>query len=724
MYAGIGKKHLMPVCAAAVLLLAACAVTAVHTGMAPPPGALALAVLGVWLPGRVLAVSAGARALGLTWTASCVFGLGLFAVCAALGSALRWHWLPWLPAVFGLAGASLFWKKGRRPRPPFASRATVWLCAGALALMAFYCLACAPRFAHAAAAGGVASPNHDFLWNVGNAKSFLLGFPPQDLRFAGYTLTYHYLSELLCAGLAMATGADCYAVQGALLPLLGIAFTAGALWELGGVLYRGDKKKAAALPALTSLFGSASLWKATAGGDRFFNQSAYHVLTNLNGMGFALGLAAAFLAAASSLFAADGAGESGAADGPMPQGKAPDAAHPVRLWALGGVSFALLCFAKGPVAGVAVLALVCAAIVRFFGALRAGRARRAVPVLAGSALLLIAFGALYAGFFSAGAGTSVRFDPLGTLEATYFSNVVALVRAQAPALLWLAAPLLALAHAVCFAPAAVPLALAGGVADLRRVLRLPGEKLLLYAGFLGGFLAFFLFKHEAASQMYFAFFGLLCANALAIENASGLAARCRQSGRRAARLCAVPLAALALAGLLTTGFSAAALLEAAAPVYDRLFVEDGRDLPLTADEERAMAWLAENTPETALLATNRSHTGLALEGLSNVYSGLSGRRFYMESFKYARTNLGVPEGEIARRVGAMKALFGADIAPKDAAALCRAEGIDYVVYSRQAARRAWDITERPAAGIFAGEGAPEGFSLVFENDDVAVYRVL
>ena len=137
-----------------------------------------------------------------------------------------------------------------------------------------------------------------------------------------------------------------------------------------------------------------------------------------------------------------------------------------------------------------------------------------------------------------------------------------------------------------------------------------------------------------------------------------------------------------------------------------------------------MAWLAENTPETSLLATNRSHTGLALEGLSNVYSGLSGRRFYMESFKYARTNLGVPEGEIARRVGAMKALFGADIAPKDAAALCRDAGIDYVVYSRQAARRAWDITEQPAAGIFAGDGAPDGFALVFENDDVAVYRVL
>lgn len=723
MRAGQREKTLLPALAAAVLLCAACAAMAVSAGLCLPPLALALAVLGVLLPGSVLARWSGAHASGLTWTASCVFGLVLFAVCAALGSASGLHGLVWLPAAFGAAGAAPLLKRGWKNRPRAVSRAAAWLCAGALALAAFYCLACAPRFARASFAGGAVMPEHDFLWNVGNAKSFLLGFPPRDLRFSGYPLTYHYLSELLCAGLAMGTGADCYDVQGALLPLLGIAFTVGALWELGGALYRGSRKKSAALLALTFLFGSASLWKATAGGDRFFNQSVYHVLTNINGMGFALGLAAAFLAAAARLFGADGVSPGGAPDEILPE-QATGIRRPVWLWALCGASFALLCFAKGPIAGVAALAFLCAAAVRFLGAARAGQARRAAPVLAFAAALLTAFGALYTGFFSAGAGTSVRFDPLGTLEATYFSNVVALVRQTRPGLLGPAGVLLALVHAVCFAPAAVPLALGGGIADLRRVLRLPGERLLLSAGFLGGFLAFFLFKHESASQMYFAFFGLLCANALAVENASRLAAACRRHGKGAARLCAAPLAALALAGLATTGFSAAALWERAAPVYSRLFVEDGYTLPLTAGEEQAMAWLAGNTPETALFATNRSHTGAALEGLSNVYSGLSGRRFYMESFKYARANLGVPDDEIARRIGAMKALFGPQVTPEGAAALCREAGIDYLVYSRAAARRAWDITEQPAAGLFAADAAPEGFALVFENDDVAVYQVL
>ena len=790
-------KILWPVLPAAAILVLSCMVMAAYTGMRMPLAALALAVLGIWLPGRVLAGIAGARSFGLLWTASGVFGIALFAVCTVLGSASGLHWLPWLSAVLGAAGTAVLWRKGdrfglsvhdekgrhdrrepqekedalrRRERQEKESaHPAAWVCAAVLALMAFYCLACAPAFAHAAAAGGMVAPEHDFLWNVGNAKSFLRGFPPQDLRFSGYTLTYHYLSELLCAGLAMASGADCYEVQGALLPLLGIAFTVGALWELGGTLYRGSKgsrKKQAALLALTFLCGSASLWKVLTVGERFFNLSLYHVLTNINGMGFALGLAAAFFAAAAVLFVRDGTGTE-AAEPVLPQSAAADempeetaaagkaanktahpeknssaarrwphkelaagtslqehAGSPVGLWILGSAAFALLCFAKGPIAGVAVLALVCAAAVRFLGAALAGKARRGVPVLVWSLALLAAFGALYAGFFSAGAGTSVRFDPLGTLQATYFSNFVLLTQQKLPALLWLAVPLLALAHTVCFAPAAAPLALWGGAADVPRILRLSGAKLLLYAGFIGGFAAFFLFFHGSASQMYFAFLGLLCANALAVENAGALAARWKRRGKWLLRICAAPLAALALAGLLTTAFSAAALWRDAAPVYSRAYQEDGRDLPLTANEEQAMAWLAENTPETALLATNRAHTGVALEGLSNVYSGLSGRQFYMESFKYAHTNLGVSGEEISRRIDEMKALFGDAVTPEQAAALCRSAGIDYVVYSRWAARHTWDITEGPMGGIFAGDAPPEGFALVFENDDVAVYEVL
>lgn len=72
----------------------------------------------------------------------------------------------------------------------------------------------------------------------------------------------------------------------------------------------------------------------------------------------------------------------------------------------------------------------------------------------------------------------------------------------------------------------------------------------------------------------------------------------------------------------------------------RAAADDSWDLPLTAAEQQAMEWVRQNVPEAALLVTNRTHTGKALEGLSNVYSGLSGRRFYMESFKYGQVKPG------------------------------------------------------------------------------------
>ena len=111
------------------------------------------------------------------------------------------------------------------------------------------------------------------------------------------------------------------------------------------------------------------------------------------------------------------------------------------------------------------------------------------------------------------------------------------IRAKWPVLLGAAAPVFMLAQAVCYAPAAMPLALLGGVRDALRIFRLPGEKLMLYAGLLGGFAAFFLFDHEAMSQMYFAFLGLLCADALAVQNLPGFAAFCARRKKAVSLAC-------------------------------------------------------------------------------------------------------------------------------------------------------------------------------------------
>ena len=177
-----------------------------------------------------------------------------------------------------------------------------------LCLLALYCVGGSLRFALPAAAGGAVVPQQDFFWNVGNAQSFLLGFPPQDLRFSGYTLTYHYLSELLAAGLSMATGASCYDIEAALLPLAGILFTVAMLWDFGRILYNGSVKKTGLLLGLVFLCGGAGLWKVFEYGRcPFWNLSVYHVLTNINGMGFGLGLLAAFFATGTVLFRREGA---------------------------------------------------------------------------------------------------------------------------------------------------------------------------------------------------------------------------------------------------------------------------------------------------------------------------------------------------------------------------------------------------------------------------------
>ncbi len=75
------------------------------------------------------------------------------------------------------------------------------------------------------------------------------------------------------------------------------------LWDLGRILYGGSIKRAGLLLGLVFLCGGAGLWKVFEYGRcPFWNLSVYHVLTNINGMGFGLGLLAAFFSTGAVLF--------------------------------------------------------------------------------------------------------------------------------------------------------------------------------------------------------------------------------------------------------------------------------------------------------------------------------------------------------------------------------------------------------------------------------------
>ena len=121
-----------------------------------------------------------------------------------------------------------------------------------------------------------------------------------------------------------------------------------------------------------------------------------------------------------------------------------------------------------------------------------------------------------------------------------------------------------------------------------------------------------------------------------------------------------------------------------------------------------MAWLRANTAGSAVFATNRIHSGTALEGYSYVYSALSGRACFAEAVKAGVSNNTLPGEEVARRVAVLYGELFAGLPANEVQAACEREGIAYLVYSRLAADT-W--------------AEPQGLPVVFENNDVVIYSV-
>ncbi|MBC5581568.1 hypothetical protein H8S23_08605 [Anaerofilum sp. BX8] len=144
-----------------------------------------------------------------------LLGSGFFAaltcVCARFG--LVWP-LRAVPPAVALIGFFLFRADARRTASALRQWRPRWGNALLLAaLLVLYALCWETATAHPAVVGQTVL-KQDFLWNIGNARSFWLGFPPQDIRFAGVRLHYHYLNELLAAGFSAACGVSAYDLLG------------------------------------------------------------------------------------------------------------------------------------------------------------------------------------------------------------------------------------------------------------------------------------------------------------------------------------------------------------------------------------------------------------------------------------------------------------------------------------------------------------------------------
>lgn len=622
-------------------------------------GGSAFGALWCWLAGLLLVGLPGFVLSGILHrdepapvrgTAALVWGLAAFALAAVLGSVTGVHLLVWLPAL----AAAVYMVMHKSKVVVAVKNLRLWPLAvwGVAVLL---CSLSASAFAHPSAVGAV-TPSQDFFWNLGNVQSFLNGMPPQDLRFSGVVLRYHYLTELLYAGLCMGTGLPAYdvtAFYGAPLMLAGAVF---ALYNLATGLLEKTYQRALCVCGLFVL-GCAGLHKLLdAGMSPFWNSGIQHLLTNINAHTTTVLLLAAFAllyhTASKTAFSMLRA----------------------EFWSA-AVCFALLCMTKGPVAGIVAIAAAGTALVL------ALRRERTAGMLVFGLGLAAGFAALYFGFFAAGASSSMAFSPSGTLEKSWFVNYIHLFSTRWPVLRGSILLAFAVLQTFCFCPPVFVGWLLGLWRDLRGLVKgeISALRLLANAAAVGGFAAFYLFDHYAMSQVYFAFCGMFFMALLAVDNLSHIRAKTLKA------LLAVLAAVSAATGLCTWAYLArdgVQLLRDGGASMRASASADPARLSLTADEEAAMHWLAEQ-PD-GLFATNRIHTGAALEGLSNVYSGMSGRGAYMESFKYAVSNMGVPEEEVLQRIAWVETLFSADTTYEQATQLCREAGVRYVVFREDA----------------------------------------
>ncbi|MEG0763305.1 MAG: hypothetical protein RR424_05720 [Oscillospiraceae bacterium] len=640
---------------------------------------LGSAVLYIGLVGRFITKKLKCR--NAVFTQSVIYGTAVFVLCTIIasitGKAFIIVSVLLMLCIWQLVSEILSIKKRKSIK---VSNDAILLCALCAAMVIIYSLACGV-YAHPSAVGSIV-PNQDFFWNVGNAQSFLRGFPPQDMRFSGVTLRYHYLTELIAAGLSMMTSVSSYNMIAFYLTPIILTALVLMLWDCGKVVFNAQRSKQWLFIAAILFMGCLSLHKSFTKVSVFGNTYIIHLLTNINGMATATILLAAFITIF-CLLCRDGFRQKA-------------------LFSAGILSFFLLCFAKGPIAGVVAIAVVLSLALLCITNRRDIWAKIIFALIIGGGFAL-----LYATFFSGGADTSIAFNLTGTLSKTYFKNYFALFMAKGAIYGYLALPILILCTIFCIQPAVMTVYAAGLYGDIKNIARLQGERVLANAVVIGGLLGFFLFDHGSFSQVYFLFAALFFAAMLAVDNIDKLLVQINKRRKALRILCKGILASFALLSVITAIFTYAYCINKGILAVNS---EKNRTsyTSLTAKDEEGMQMLNALLPQDKLFITNRIHSGAAQEGLSNVYSALSQRQSYMESFKYAVSNMGVPKDEVSARLDVVNNIFGGKLSANEIKALCKEHNIGAIVYSEN------------AAGDFE---KPCDMTADFENEDISIYLI-
>ena len=497
--------------------------------------------------------------------------------------------------------------------------------------------------------------NQDLLWNVGNANSFTIRFLPEDIRYSGVQLHYHYLTEMFRGALSLVSGISAYNIIAFYIAPYTLYRVVECLY-IFGKKYLNEDKKALIFTFSMFVFGCRGMWTCfTTGRSVFFNDNALHIITNINSQATAV----IFLSIFGGIFS-----------------DISDKDFKVSLFEyfLWVASFFMLCFAKGPIAAVAVIGVVISVVWKFVQKQANLKGLIFARVLGGIFLVIYKF------FFSSGAGTSMMFSLSATAERTIFGNRLGNLYYSGKITLW---------RAGCFAVAAITVFAAlplqgfiyavGAVKNyLPNLFKLSGKQLWVNSQIAGGILAFFLFEHYAFSQVYFFFGAIFFLHLAAAENARLVL------NKKPLKIAA---GCFALIRVITQCFMYLNFIGSGARFLARnlgIIEKYPYSAVIKADDQKAMEYLKENTDDNILFATNRIDTSPAKgDGISNIYTAFSSRQSYMEGWAYALTNMGVPYYVVEQRRNINNRLFAEDTDRGTLRYLCRETGITHLVFSRQ-----------------------------------------
>ena len=621
----------------------------------------ALVLIYLYLPGRLLAKLLPREVQNAPYRTLLHLALGsgalvvLYAVSARLGVKLL---LTALPPTAVLVWGVILWRTGRLHklhRPALGQLAKHQYALGYAALWGLFSLLFALVIslanAHpASVASGEVLPTQDLLWNIGNAKSFALGFPPQDIRFFGVRLTYHYLTELLWGIFSLVSGLNAYDIIAFYAGPLAIAALLLALRTLGRFFYEGSERKTA-LFVLMLFFGGSVATVANFGNggyDVFGNTNFLHLVTNINSQATVLVFLSCFLV----LF------------GTMAKAKFD---VPLRTLLVTVCVFVLVCFSKGPAAAIVTISFaIVMLLVLVFQKPHIGKA------LLLSAGVLGVFALVYTAVYSSGASNSMVFGLKTIQDSAAFHLLEHL--SDALHLSYFGLLLIGIVQYFFMQPLQLVLYFGTLAKDVRRVFWLPPVRLLAHGAVVGGIAAYYLFWHQSSSQAYFALISIFFLNLLAVDALPTF--QKHVVTRWAVRV-------LGAVGCLTTVVLIISIGIKAADINTQYMTPAAQPAgwAATPADEQAMQWLRENTAQGSVFATNRTDSAPGKgDGISNLYTAYSGRQAFMEGYTYALTNMGISQQLLAQRMQANAALFSAGTDPQQVVQLCTQNGIAYLVF--------------------------------------------